>query len=96
MTYRVTFHEQANGDELPMESPSLALEENLPNDIVVRKAIVQRTVPDAPGVEDDGQQTWLYDIADGREDEFLAAAAAADAKVEDAFPPVGEVNRSTS
>lgn len=56
---------------------------DLPDGVVLEKLFIDRTAPDALHSEevldeDDsflsvGSETWDYEIADGREDEFIAA-----------------------
>jgi hypothetical protein len=83
MRYRVTFLERTGGDGNPSEFPPDYVDIDVPDGVVVDKAFVERAEPTAihntESLEEDdsflsiGSETWDYDIADGREDEFLAA-----------------------
>ena len=83
MRYRVTFMERTNAGGLPTERPPDYVEIDLPEGVVLDKTFVDRTQPAAEHVEDAleedddflsvGSETWDYDVADGRVDEFLAA-----------------------
>jgi hypothetical protein len=83
MRYRVTFMERTGGDAKPTEFPPDYVDIDVADGVVIDKAFVERDEPaavhneDALEEDDDflsvGSETWDYDIAAGREDEFLAA-----------------------
>ena len=83
MRYRITFMERTNASGAPSEKPSEYLDIDVADGVVLDKVFVERTEPQAEHVEerleedDDflsvGSETWDYDVADGRSDEFLAA-----------------------
>jgi hypothetical protein len=67
----------------PSEAPTEYVAIDVPDGVVCEKVFVERTPPDAlhseENLEEDdsflsiGSETWEYEIAEGREDEFLAA-----------------------
>ncbi len=75
--------ERTNAAGQPSEAPPEYLAIQVPDGVVVDRAFVERTMPEAMHnveqlEEDDsflsvGSETWDYEIAEGREDEFLAA-----------------------
>lgn len=83
MTFRVTFMERTGQTGEPSEKPTEYVAIDLADGVVIDKQFVQRTEPDALHVEetldeDDsflsvGSETWDYEVADGREDDFIAA-----------------------
>ena len=83
MTYRVTFMERTNGKGVPSEFPPDYVEIELPDGVVLDKVFLDRDEPIAvhseEALEEDdsflsiGSETWDYEVADGREDDFLAA-----------------------
>ena len=83
MIYRVTFMERTNGSGQPSEFPPDYVAIDLADGIVVDKTFVERTEPSAmhseESLEEDdsflsvGSETWDYEVADGREDDFIAA-----------------------
>lgn len=83
MRFRVTFMERTNASGEPDESPPDYVAIDVPDGVILDRAFVERTKPDAMHSEDAleedddflsvGSETWDYDIADGRQDEFLAA-----------------------
>ena len=83
MTYRVTFMERTGVTGEPSEAPPDYVAIELPDGVVLEKLFIDRTAPDAlhseEALEEDdsflsvGSETWDYEIADGREDEFIAA-----------------------
>jgi hypothetical protein len=83
MTYRVTFMERTGASGQPSESPPGYVAIEVPEGVVLDKTFVDRTEPDALHGEEEldeddsflsvGSETWDYEIADGRQDEFLAA-----------------------
>lgn len=82
-TYRVTFMERTNGNGDPSERPTEYVTLDLADGVVLDKQFVERTEPANLHVqetmdEDDsflsvGAETWDYEIADGRDDDFIAA-----------------------
>jgi hypothetical protein len=83
MRYRITFMERTDGSGDPSESPPDYVAIDVPDGVVVDRTFVERTEPQAlhnteQFEEDDsflsiGSETWDYEVADGRDDEFLAA-----------------------
>ena len=83
MTYRVTFMERTNGAGQPSEFPPDYVAIDLPDGVVLDKVFLDRTEPSAlhsgESLEEDdsfvsvGSETWEYEVADGREDDFIAA-----------------------
>lgn len=83
MRYRVTFMERTRGDGEPSEFPPDYVSIDVPDGVVIDRTFVERTKPEAMHSqeemdEDDsflsvGSETWDYDVADDRKDEFLAA-----------------------
>jgi hypothetical protein len=83
MTYRVTFMERTGVTGEPSEAPTDYVAIELPDGVVLEKLFIDRTEPDAlhseEALEEDdsflsvGSETWDYEVAEGREDEFLAA-----------------------
>jgi hypothetical protein len=83
MRYRVTFMERTGATGQPSEFPPGYVAIEAAEGVVLDRTFVDRTEPEAlHGVEeldeDDsflsvGSETWDYEIADGRQDEFLDA-----------------------
>jgi len=83
MTYRVTFLERTNGKGQPSDFPPDYVAIDLPDGVVLDKVFLDREEPIAvhseEALEEDdsflsiGSETWDYEVADGREDDFLAA-----------------------
>src|SRR5262249_14118030 len=83
MRYRVTFMERTGGAGQPSEFPPDYVAIEVSDGVVLEKNFVERTAPSAlhseERLEEDddflsiGSETWDYDIADGREREFLDA-----------------------
>jgi len=83
MTYRVTFMERTNEAGKPSEFPPDYVAIDLADGVVVDKTFVERTEPSATHSEDSleeddnflsvGAETWDYEVADNREDDFIAA-----------------------
>lgn len=75
--------ERTNAGGVPSEDPPDYVEINLSEGVVLDKVFVERAEPAAEHVEDKleedddflsvGSETWDYEIADGRDDDFLAA-----------------------
>ena len=92
MRYRVTFMERTNAEGEPTESPSDNLSSELPDGVVLDSTFVERTEPTAVHSEerleeDDsflsvGSETWDYEVADDRQDEFLGAVRLAKLAIE--------------
>ena len=67
----------------PSEAPTDYVAIDLPDGVVLEKLFIDRTEPDAlhseEALEEDdsflsvGSETWDYEVADEREDEFIAA-----------------------
>ncbi len=83
MRYRVTFMERTGGDGKPSEFPPDYLDIDVADGVIVDKVFVDRDQPQALHNQDTldeddsflsvGSESWDYEVADGREDEFLAA-----------------------
>jgi hypothetical protein len=83
MRFRVTFMERTDGSGNPSETPPDYVEIEAPDGVILDKVFVERDQPEAMHVEekleeDDsfmsiGAETWDYEIADGREQEFIDA-----------------------
>ncbi len=83
MTFRVTFMERTGASGEPSEKPTDYVAIDLPDGVVLDKQFVERTGPSAMHSEDSleedddflsvGSETWDYEVADGREDDFIAA-----------------------
>lgn len=83
MRYRVTFMERTGGDGKASEFPPDYVEIEAADGVVLDKTFVEQDEPAAlhntEALDEDdsflsvGSETWDYDIANGREDEFLAA-----------------------
>ncbi len=75
--------ERTNGAGQPSENPPGYVSIDTADGVVVDRTFVERTPPDAMHSEDRleedddflsvGEETWEYDIADGRDKEFLDA-----------------------
>jgi hypothetical protein len=82
-TFRVTFMERTGASGEPSERPTDYVAIDLADGVVRDKQFVERTEPaamhseDALEEDDDflsvGSETWDYEVADNREDEFIAA-----------------------
>ena len=83
MTYRVTFMERTGVTGEPSEAPADYVAIEVPDGVVLEKLFIDRTAPDAlhseEALEEDdsflsvGSETWDYEIAEGRDEEFVAA-----------------------
>ena len=83
MKYRVAFMERTDGEGNRSEVPTEYVELDLVDGVVIDQNFVERIEPDAlHGIEqmeeDDsfesiGTEVWEYDIAEGREQEFVDA-----------------------
>lgn len=83
MKYQVTFRERTDAVGNPTENPPAFVEPELTDGIVLDAVFVERIEPESLHVqetmdEDDsflsvGTEVWEYDIADGREREFIDA-----------------------
>ena len=83
LKYRVTFMERTNASGDPSEDPRGYLDANLSSGIVLDATFIERSKPTAMHVEDKleedddflsvGSETWEYDVADNRRQEFLEA-----------------------
>jgi hypothetical protein len=75
--------ERTGGDGKPSEFPPDYVEIDVADGVIVDQTFVERAEPlslhnlDSAEEDDDflsvGSESWDYDIADGREDEFIAA-----------------------
>jgi len=83
MRYRVTFVEHTNAAGVPSEVPPDCVEIQAADGVILDKAMVERDAPLAmhneESLEEDdsflsvGSETWDYEIAEGRDREFLEA-----------------------
>jgi len=83
MKYRVTFMERTNAAGTPSENPPGYVSVETADGVVLDRTFVERTPPDAlhseETLEEDddflsvGEETWEYEIADGRDRDFLDA-----------------------
>jgi hypothetical protein len=83
MRFRVTFMERTDAAGNPSERPPDYVEIEAPDGVILDKAFVERDQPEAMHVEENleeddsfmsiGAETWDYEIADGREQEFIDA-----------------------
>lgn len=83
MKYRVTFRERTDGMGNPTEKPPEFVEPELLDGVVLDATFVERFEPESMHVqevmdEDDsflsiGTEVWEYDVADGRDQEFVDA-----------------------
>lgn len=83
MKYRVTFMERTDAMGNPTEKPPEFVEPELPDGVVLDATFVERFEPESMHVqevmdEDDsflsvGTEIWEYDVADGRDREFVDA-----------------------
>ena len=83
MKYRVTFLERTGVTGEPSEAPPDYVSIQVPDGVVLDKAFIERTEPGAlhseEALEEDdsflsvGSETWDYEVADNRQDEFIAA-----------------------
>jgi hypothetical protein len=83
MRYRVTFLERTNAKGNPTEFPPDYVTIDVPDGVILDRTFVERDQPAAlhseEALEEDddflsmGSETWDYDIAEGREQEFLDA-----------------------
>ena len=82
-TFRVTFLERTGASGEPSERPTDYVAIDLADGVVRGKQFVERTAPAAKHSEDSleedddflsvGSETWDYEVAAGREEEFIAA-----------------------
>jgi len=83
MRYRVTFMERTDAKGQPSEAPPDYVAIDVADGVIVDRAFVERTEPNAVHSEEQleedddflsvGSETWDYEVENGREDEFLAA-----------------------
>ena len=83
MKYRVTFMERTDGVGNPTENPPAFVDPELMDGVVLDATFLHRLEPESLHVqeameEDDsflsiGTEVWEYDIADGRDEEFVDA-----------------------
>jgi len=83
MKYQVTFRERTDATGNPTENPPAFVEPELIDGVVLDAVLVERIEPENLHVqevmdEDDsflsiGTEVWEYDVADGREKEFIDA-----------------------
>jgi hypothetical protein len=83
MKYRVAFLERTNAEGKNIESPAEYVDLDLMEGVVLDQVFVERIEPEALHVqevmdEDDsfvsiGTEVWEYDIAEGRDQEFIDA-----------------------
>ncbi len=83
MRFRVTFQERTNRAGVPSEHPEDYVDIDVAEGVVLDKTFIERTKPEALHGEEEldeddsflsvGSETWDYEIADERQDEFVAA-----------------------
>lgn len=83
MKYRVTFMERTDASGEPSEFPADYVRIDVPDGVVLDRTFIERTKPlvmhaqETFDEDDDflsvGSETWDFEVADGRQDEFLAA-----------------------
>ncbi len=83
MKFRVAFLERTDSQGNQIENPPDYVDLDLPDGVALDRAFVERTAPDALHVqdvmdEDDAfesiaTEVWEYDVADGREQDFIDA-----------------------
>lgn len=83
MKYQVTFRERTDGIGNPTENPPAFVEPELMDGVVLDAVFVERIEPESMHVqevmdEDDsflsiGTEVWEYDVAEGRDQEFVDA-----------------------
>lgn len=83
MKYRVAFRERTTASGSAAEEPSEYVDFDLPEGVVLDASMVERIEPDGLHSEESldedddfmniGSEVWEYDIAPGREEEFIAA-----------------------
>jgi hypothetical protein len=83
MRYRVTFMERTGATGQPSEFPPGYVAIEAAEGVVLDRTFVDRTEPEALHGEEEldeddsflsvGSETWDYEIADGRQEEFLDA-----------------------
>lgn len=104
MRYRVTFMERTDVEGRPVEIPPDYVAIDVLDGVVLDRSFIERTEPAAlhseERLEEDdsflsvGSETWDYQIADGREDEFLAAVKNSQLAME--CIPLGDDDRSAA
>jgi hypothetical protein len=92
MKYRVTFRERNDRAGNPTEKPSASVEAELSDGVVQDAVFVERFEPDSLHGEDKmeedddflslGTEVWEYDIADGRDQEFIDALRNSEVAIE--------------
>lgn len=90
MKYKVTFRQRFNQEGAPSDDPPSFV--NVADGVILDAVFVERVEPSAVHVEermeedDDfmafGTETWEYDIADGREQEFKDALVNSEVVIE--------------
>lgn len=98
MKYRVVFRARNNQEGESSDNPPQFLDTQLEEGIVHDAALVTRNDPDSnhsgDGLEEDddflslGTEVWDYDIADGKDEEFMAAVQKSRMVIE--FEPLDE------
>jgi hypothetical protein len=83
MKYRVVFMERVDAEANPSENPAEYVELEAPDGVILDQVFVERVEPQSMHNqevmdEDDsfnsiGTEVWEYDVADGREQEFINA-----------------------
>ena len=97
MRYRVVFRERVSGREGALENPVAFLQANRSDEIVRQAVFVLRKDPDVRSSTDPlpadeeflglGTQTWEYEVAEGKDQEFKDALLNSGSIVE--FTPIG-------
>ncbi len=97
MRYRVVFRERVSGRGSPVENPVAFLQANRSEEIVRQAVFVLRKDPEVRSSTDPlteeqeflelGTQTWEYEVAEGKDQEFKDALLNSGSILE--FTPIG-------
>jgi hypothetical protein len=101
MKFRVAFLERTDSQGGAIENPPDYVDLDLPDGVVLDRVFVERTAPDALHVqevmdEDDAfesiaAEVWEYDVADGREQDFVDALKNSQMVIE--YEPLDDLDR---
>jgi hypothetical protein len=90
MRYVVTFRKRFNEKGAPADDPSALLD--TPDGVIEDASVVEIIQPPSIHASEDiseddgflslGTETWVFDVAEGRDDEFKAAVAASEVALE--------------
>lgn len=102
MKYRVVFMERTDGEGNPSENPTEYIELEAPDGVILDQVFVERIEPSGArpetGSEDDdflsiATEVWEYDVADGRDDDFIASLQKSQMVIE--YEPMDDVDLIT-